>query len=231
MSDQPTAASPDGEGKHGNDNDVRKAAHDAVREMRQRLTKLGDDGLDLLFRSARSHHGWQDRPVSDEEIRELYEVVKWGPTSVNGNPARFIFVRSAEAKKKLSECVKPGNVHKVLAAPVTAIIAYDMEFWTELDQLHAHEDMTHMFRDKPANAEKSAFRNSTLQGAYFMIAARAMGFDVGPKSGFDNAKVDAAFFDGTSLKSNFLCSFGYADETAIFQRLPRLDFDRACEIL
>jgi 3-hydroxypropanoate dehydrogenase len=214
----------------GNDNDVRQAAHEAVRAMRQRLTKLGDDGLDLLFRHARSHYGWQDRPVTDDEIRELYEIVKWGPTSTNGNHARFIFVRSPEAKEKLSTCVKPGNVPKILAAPVTAIIAYDTEFWTELPRLHAHQDMTHMFREKPAHAEKAALRNSSLQGAYFMIAARAMGFDVGPKSGFDNAKVDEAFFAGTNLKSNFLCSIGYADETAIFQRLPRLEFEEACEI-
>ena len=229
MSDQKNVSStaPTGD----NDNDVRAAAHEAIRAMRNRLTKLGDDGLDLLFRDARSHYGWQDRPVTDDEIRELYEVVKWGPTSANGNPARFVFVRSPEARQKLSECVKPGNAPKVLAAPVTAIIAYDADFWTELPRLHPHKDMTPMFRDKQAHAEKTAFRNSTLQGAYFMIAARAMGFDVGPKSGFDHDKVDAAFFAGTSLKTNFLCSFGYADETAVFQRLPRFDFDEVCKIV
>lgn len=224
-----TASTPDN--VNDNHDDAREAAHESVRAMRRRLTKLGDDGLDLLFRSARSHHGWQDRPVTDQEIRDLYDIVKWGPTSANGNPARFIFVRSPEAKEKLSQCVKPGNVPKILAAPVTVIIAYDVEFWTELPKLHPHQDMTHMFRDKQAHAEKTALRNSSLQGAYFMIAARAMGFDVGPKSGFDNAKVDEAFFAGSSLKSNFLCSFGYADEKAIFQRLPRFDFDEACKII
>lgn len=209
----------------------REAAQQAVRDLRERIKRLDDDGLDLVFRQARSHYGWKDRAVSQQLLHELYETIKFMPTAGNGNPARIVFVRSGAAKEKLLGCVKPGNIAKIAAAPVTAIIAYDVEFWRKLEALHPHRDNAGPFRNDPAKAERDAFRNGTLQGGYFMLAARALGLDVGPMSGFFNEKVDAQFFEGTSIRSNFLCNIGYADETAIFQRLPRLDFESVCSIL
>lgn len=208
----------------------RLAAHEAVRAMRTRLGELDDASLDLLFRQARSHYGWTDRPVPDAMLRELYELVRMAPTANNGNPARLVFVVSPEAKARLQQCVGPGNVPKVAEAPVTVIIAYDPEFWRRLDKLEPHRTDWDRFSGDPERAEKIAFRNSSIQGAFLILAARAMGLDTGPMSGFSNAKVDEAFLAGTPYKSNFLCNLGYADETAIFQRLPRLDFDEACRI-
>lgn len=209
----------------------REAARRAVRALRERITELDDDGLDLLFRQARSHYGWTDRPVPRAKLEDLFEIVRHMPTAGNGNPARYVFVTTPEGKEKLLGCVNPGNVPKIEAAPVTAIIAYDTEFWRHLGRLHPHKDNSARFRDDPQKAERDAFRNGTLQGAYLMLAARAIGLDVGPMSGFSNDKVDAAFFPGTSLKSNFLCNLGYADETAIFQRLPRFGFDDVCKVI
>lgn len=208
----------------------RQAAHEAVRAMRRRLAQVDDKALDLLFLQARSHYGWTDKPVPEALLRRLYELVRMAPTANNGNPARFVFVVSPEAKAKLGECVGPGNAPKVAAAPVTAIIAYDPEFWRKLDKLEPHRTDGDRFAGDPERAEKIAFRNSSLQGAFLILAARALGLDTGPMSGFSNAKVDEAFLAGTSFKSNFLCNLGYADETAIFQRLPRLDFEEACRI-
>lgn len=211
--------------------EARAGAQQAVRDMRARLRRLDDDGLDLILREARSHYAWTDKPVSEAEIRTLYDAVKMGPTSMNGCPARFVFVTSRQSRDRLAPCLKPGNVAKMMSAPLTVIVAHDVEFWRHLAMLHPHDDMSAMFRDDPAKAEIAAFRNATLQGAYLIIAARALGYDVGAMSGFSNAKVDAEFFAGTSWRSNFLCNIGYADERALFQRLPRFTFEESCEII
>ena len=211
--------------------DLRAAAQADVREMRGTLTTLNEAQIDLILGKARSHYAWTDKPVSDDLLHRIFDITKMGPTSMNTCPARFIFVRSEESKKRLAKSLKPANVPKVMGAPVTAIIAYDLEFWTELPRLFPHEDRRPHFEGKPKHAEDTAFRNGTLQAAYFMIAARALGLDVGAISGFDNAVVDAEFFAGTTLKSNFLCNLGFADEGALFQRLPRFDFDDVCSII
>ena len=212
----------------GVDEDVRAIAQQRVRDLRARIQRLDDTSLDLVFREARSHHTWTDRQVSEEDIRSLYDIVKMGATSMNGCPARFVFVRTQEGKSRLAEAVKPTNLSKLMGAPVSVIVAYDPEFWRALPKLFPHEDRRPHFADKPEYSVETAFRNSTLQGAYLMIAARAMGFDVGAMSGFDNKIVDLEFFSGTTWKSNFLCNIGYADETGLFQRLPRFDFDDVC---
>lgn len=210
--------------------DARARARQAVRDMRGRLQRLDDAGIDLILRDARSHYAWKEEPFTAAEMHALYDVVKMGPTSMNGCPARFVWVTSREGKERLAPCVNEGNVKKMMTAPVTVIVAYDVEFWRELPKLHPHDDRRHVFADDPAKAEKAAFRNGTLQGAYLIIAARALGYDVGAMSGFSNAKVDAEFFAGTSLRSNFLCNIGHADEGALFQRLPRFTFDEACTV-
>lgn len=207
---------------------VRAKAQADVRALRDRVDHLNDDAIDLILRQARSHYAWTDKPVTDEIIHQLYEITAGGPTSMNTCPARFVFVRSQEGKERLAKSLKPANVPKVMGAPVTVIIAHDLDFWTELPFLFPHEDRRPHFEGKAEHAEVTAFRNGTLQGGYFMIAARALGLDVGPISGFSNDIVDAEFFDGTSLKSNFLCNIGYADETALFQKLPRFAFDKVC---
>lgn len=210
---------------------VREAARNDVRAMRGTLETLDNAQIDLILGKARSHYAWIDKPVSDDLLHQIFEIAIMGPTSMNTCPARIKYVRSEAAKEKLSKSLKPANVPKVMGAPVTAIIAFDLEFWIHLPKLFPHEDRRFMFEGKAKHIEDTAFRNSTLQGAYFMIAARALGLDVGAISGFDNAVVDEEFFVGTSLKSNFLCNLGYADESALFQRLPRFDFDDVCEIL
>lgn len=206
----------------------RLVAQEQVRQLRATKPVLDAESLSVILTGARSHGAWQDRPVTEEQLHQIYEIVKMGSTSMNGCPARFVFVRSADGKKRLAKSLKPANVAKAMGAPVTAIIAYDTEFWRELPRLFPHEDRRGHFAGKPAFAEETAFRNATLQGAYFIIAARAIGLDVGPMSGFSNEIVDAEFFAGTTLKSNFLCNIGYADETALFQRLPRFDFEDVC---
>ena len=196
--------------------------------MRSRIDRLSDDAIDLILTDARSHYAWTDKPVSDSILHRIYEITASGATSMNTCPARFVFVRSPEGKQRLAKSLKPANVGKMMGAPVTAIIAHDLDFWTELPYLFPHEDRRHFFEGKPEHCEQTAFRNGTLQGGYFMLAARALGLDVGPMSGFDAAGVKAAFFAGTSLRSNFLCNIGYADETALFQKLPRFSFDQVC---
>lgn len=207
---------------------LREAAQNSVRDMRKRLDALDNDSIGMILTEARSHYAWTDRPVSEEQVHRIYNMVKMGSTSMNSCPARFVFVQSKEGKERLSKALKPANIAKMIGAPVTAIIAYDVEFWRELPKLFPHEDRRGHFSDKPAYAEETAFRNSTLQGGYLMTAARAIGLDVGAMSGFSNEIVDEEFFAGTTLKSNFLCNIGYADETALFQRLPRFDFDDVC---
>ena len=214
----------------GDDLDKQRiSAQSDVRDLRERKRKLDKDSVDVILSGARSHYAWTDKPVSDEQIREIYDMVKMGSTSMNSCPARFVFVRTPKGKQRLEKSLKPANVQKMMGAPVTAIIAYDPEFWMELLRLFPHEDRRGHFSGKAEFAEETAFRNSTLQGGYLMTAARAIGLDVGAMSGFSNEVVDAEFFAGTSLKSNFLCNIGYANEAALFQRLPRFDFEDVCE--
>ena len=207
---------------------LRAEAQAEILSLRERTNQLDEDSLDLILTGARSHYAWTDRPVSEEQIRTIYDIVKTGATSMNGSPARFVFVRTDEGKDKLAKSLKPANVPKMKAAPVTAIIAYDLAFWQSLPFLFPHEDRRPHFDGKPIYAEETAFRNGTLQGGYLMTAARAIGLDVGPMSGFSNEVVDKEFFAGTTLKSNFLCNIGYADVSAIFHKLPRFDFEDVC---
>jgi 3-hydroxypropanoate dehydrogenase len=195
---------------------------------------LSDADLDTIFREARTHRKFQDKPVSEVSVRAIYELTKMGPTSFNCSPARFVFVTSAEAKEKLKAVVGPGNVEKVLKAPVTAIVATDSQFYDHLEALNPGSPMVGGFIDnlkKNAGlAESTGFRNGTLQGAYLVIAARALGLDCCPMSGFDNAALDKAFFPDGRYKSNFICAIGHGDTAALMPRLPRLDFDEACSI-
>ena len=191
---------------------------------------LPPDALDQLFLAARTHHGWQDRPVSDALLRQVYELARMGPTSSNCNPARIVFVTSQAAKERLKPALSEGNVAQTLAAPATAIIAYDLEFYEQLPTLFPAKDVRSSFIGREQAVQTTAFRNGTLQGAYLMLAARALGLDCGPMSGFNNAKVDEIFFAGTSWRSNFLCNLGYGDPAKLHPRGPRLDFDTACRI-
>lgn len=191
---------------------------------------LTAEGLDTLFREARSFSHWLDRPVTDVQLRQLYELAKWGPTSANSCPARFLFVQSAGAKERLKPCLAPGNVEKSMSAPVVAIIAMDMEFYEELPRLFPHTGARSWYAGKPAAIQETAFRNSTLQGAYLMLAARSLGLDCGPMSGFDAGKVDQTFFPEKPWKSNFICAIGYGDRSKLHPRGPRLEFDEACRV-
>ncbi len=192
---------------------------------------VSQEALDQILTKARTHSAWLSEPVRDALLHQIYDLMKWGPTSANTCPARIVFAKSKEAKEKLLPCMAPGNVEKTQTAPVTAIIAQDMEFYEKLPRLFPHADARSWFAGNSAFIETTAFRNSSLQGAYFIIAARSLGLDCGPMSGFDNAKVDAAFFQGTSWKSNFICNVGYGDSSALHPRSPRLDFSEACKIL
>ncbi len=208
-------------------------------------TGATEEALDILFRRARTYGTWLDKAVPDELLRDIYDVMKWGPTSMNGCPARILFLRTKESKERLRPALVPGNVEKTMAAPVTAIIANDMKFYEKLPKLMPHyAKAASLFEDSPELAEATAKRNATLQGAYFMLAARALGLDCGPMSGFDNAKVDQEFFgaglerEGVCqeyspgrLKSNFLCNLGFGDPAGLRPRLPRLDFGEACKLL
>lgn len=191
---------------------------------------IDDKALDALFRTARTHNGWLDKPVSDDLLRQVWELARWAPTSANCMPARIVFVRSAAAKAKLKPALSPGNLDKTMAAPATAIIGYDTEFYELLPRLYPQADMKKNFVGNPAAAQTAAFRNGSLQGAYFIVAARAVGLDCGAMSGFDNAKVDAAFFPDGKVKSNFLCNLGYGDVSKVRPRNPRLTFEEACRI-
>lgn len=192
---------------------------------------LPKTSLDQLFTGARTHNAWLDDALSDQTLGELYDLAKWGPTAVNGSPLRVVFVRSAEAKARLLATLSPGNVAKVKAAPVTAILAHDLEFYEKLPRLFPHAEVKGMFASNPELTRETAFRNSSLQAGYFILAARALGLDCGPMSGFDNAALDEAFFKGTTWKSNFICNLGHGDASGLFPRSPRLDFDEACRIL
>ena len=194
---------------------------------------LDQAALDQLFLTARTQNGWLPTPVDDAQLRRLYDIMKMGPTSANSCPARLLFLRTAEAKARLLPALTPGNVDKTKQAPVTAIIGYDTRFFEWMARkLFAHRpEMADNYARNPALTEVVAFRNGTLQGAYFMLAARAVGLDVGGMSGFDNAKVDAEFFPDGRVKSNFLCNLGHGDPSKVMAKLPRLDFDEACTLL
>jgi 3-hydroxypropanoate dehydrogenase len=207
---------------------------------------LSEDALDQLFRKARTHSFWLAKPVDDDTLRKLYELMKWGPTSANGCPARILFLRTPEAKQRLVPALAPTNVEKVLSAPVTAIVGFDVRFYDRLPKLFPHApSMKDMFEKSPEFADVTARRNSSLQGAYLILAARSLGLDCGPMSGFDNAKVDEEFFGSanqtaehdrelfpwTRVRSNFLCSIGHGDPSRLRPRNPRLDFEEACALL
>jgi 3-hydroxypropanoate dehydrogenase len=183
-----------------------------------------------LFTNARTHNGFAPEPIPEATLRELYDLTKWGPTSANCSPARFIFVTTPESKEKLLAGVSPGNYEKTKQAPVTAIIGMDMEFYEKLPKLFPHADAKSWFVGNQAMIEATAFRNSSIQGGYFIMAARSLGLDCGPMSGFDAAKVDAAFWTGTPVKTNFICNLGRGDPTKLFSRSPRLSFEEACRI-
>ena len=210
---------------------ARNEAQETVRRVRANKEKLDDASIDLILRDARSHYAWTDKPVSEEMLRAIYDITINGPTSMNTCPARIVFVTSKAGKERLSKALKPKNIEKMIDAPVTAIIAWDPDFWEELPFLFPHEDRTPMFRGNPEYSHDTAYRNSTLQGGYFMIAARALGLDVGAMSGFSNAIVDEEFFSENGWKSNFLCNIGYADESALFQKLPRFPFEKVCSFI
>ncbi|MHB0704370.1 malonic semialdehyde reductase [Roseomonas mucosa] len=185
--------------------------------------------LDRLFRAARSQNKWQDRPISEAQLREIYDLLKLGPTAGNSSPARFVFVTSPEGKEKLRPALSSGNLEKTMSAPVVAIAAYDLDFTEQLPKLFPHMDARPWYAD-PEVRQVNAFRNGSLQAAYLIMAARAVGLDAGPMSGFNNALVDEVFFAGTRIKSNMLVNLGYGDPAGVRDRLPRLSFEEACRI-
>lgn len=194
-------------------------------------TKICDTALDQLFREARTFTAWRPQPVPLTLVREAYELARLGPTSANSSPARFVFVTSAEAKARLLPTLSPGNVEKTRTAPVTAIVAWDTEFYDQLPRLFPQAEMRPIFAADPTLAYETALRNSSLQGAYFILAARALGLDCGPMSGFDPEKVNAEFFPDGKWRVNFLCNLGYGDPSKLYPRNPRLSFDEACRVL
>jgi 3-hydroxypropanoate dehydrogenase len=208
--------------------------------------KVDDAALDTLFREARTYSKWQNKPIPDQTLRDLYELLKWAPTSANAGPARFAFLRTKEAKERLRPALAPLNIEKTMTAPVTVIVGYDLRFYEQLPKVFPQNPgMAKLFESNPELVEITARRNSSLQGAYLIIAARSLGLDCGPLSGFDNAKVDEEFFAAGKpcfgcdqeffpeghVKTNFLCNLGYGDRGALFPRLPRLSFNEACSLL
>lgn len=195
------------------------------------MPALEQSALAQLFTQARTHNAWLPDAIDDSWLRELYELMKWGPTSANCSPARFVFVKSAQARERLRPALDEGNLAKTMTAPVTVIVATDFEFYKNLPRLFPHApDSRGWFEGKPAVIETGGFRNATLEGAYLMLAARALGLDCGPMSGFNNALIDAEFFAGTAIRSNFLVNLGHGDPAALFPRSPRLSFEEACRI-
>ena len=207
------------------------AAQETFYNLKNNNELPNESQLNLLFGEARSMNGWQDREVSDDIIKSIYNLTKMGPTSTNCCPARFKFIKSEDQKLKLKESLLPNNIDKVMSAPVVAIIGFDLDFSNNMDKLFPHMDVAPMYKNNEIMNHSTAFRNSSLQGAYFMMVSRALGLDCGPMSGFNNAIVDEVFFSGTNIKSNFLCCIGYGDPSKIFMRLPRLDFNEVCEII
>jgi 3-hydroxypropanoate dehydrogenase len=212
-------------------NDAAQTAQDAFGALKQKIQAIDGPGLDLLFREARTVNGWLAKPVGDDMLRQLFELMKMAPTAFNCSPIRILFLRGQAAKERLRPALSPANVDKTMAAPATAIIGYDLTFFDHLPRLFPRRDVRPMYADKPDAARVAANRNGSLQGGYFILAARALGLDCGPMSGFDNSKVDAEFFAGTATVSNFLCNVGYGDPASVSPRSPRLDFAEACKIL
>lgn len=193
---------------------------------------LDDRALDIVFRNARTHNEWLDDPVTDDDLRAIFDAMKFGPTTANSWPARFVFLRSRESREKLAPHLSEGNREKTLRAPMCAIVAYDLEFYERLDRLFPHDPTARSwFAGKDEHVRVTALRNGSLQGAYFIVAARSLGFDCGPMSGFDNDGVDAAFFAGSGWRSNFLCNLGHGDASKLFPRNPRPGFDEVCRIV
>tara|TARA_B100001093_G_scaffold153470_1_gene146226 strand:- start:283 stop:945 length:663 start_codon:yes stop_codon:yes gene_type:complete len=206
-------------------------AQSTFTDLKNNSDPLNDKQLSLLFGEARSMNGWQDKEVSDDMVKSIYELTKMGPTSTNCCPARFKFIKSDDQKQLLKDALLPNNIDKVMSAPVIAIIGYDLDFSDNMGKLFPHMDIAPMYKGNAEFNQATAFRNSSLQGAYFMMVSRALGLDCGPMSGFNNDLVDETFFKDTNIKSNFLCCIGYGDPSKIFMRLPRLNFDDVCEIL
>lgn len=195
------------------------------------MPALSDTALQQLFREARTHNAWRDKPVDDATLHQLYDLLKWGPTAANSCPLRIVFVKSAAGKEKLRPCLSPGNVDKTMAAPVTAILAWDNEFYEQLPKLFPNNlDARNWYAGKEKSIYENAFRGSSMQGGYFILAARALGLDCGPMGGFNADKINAAFFADSSWRANFLCNIGYGDPSGVFPRNPRLDFSEACRI-
>ena len=192
---------------------------------------VSEAALDQLFREARTHNAWLPKPVPVELLRKIYELACFGPTSANSSPARFVFLTTPAAKARLQPALSPGNVEKTMSAPVTVIVAWDTQFYDKLPKLFPQRDMRSVFAGKQALIDETAFRNGSLEGGYFILAARALGLDCGPMSGFDQGKVNAEFFPDGKWKANFLCNLGYGDRSKLFPRNPRLDFEEACKVL
>ena len=208
------------------------AAQESFRRLKEEVSRADPATLRLILTEARTQNIWQERDVSNDTLEEIYQIMKMGPTSANCCPARIVFLKSQPGKERLRAALKPNNIDKTMSAPVTAIIAYDTAFWKHASTMFPQNPGAQLtFKDNPTGSGIAAFRNGSLQGAYFLIAARAVGLDCGPMSGFDNALVDDEFFPDTTLKSNFLCNLGYGDASKTFKRLPRFDFDEVCEIL
>jgi 3-hydroxypropanoate dehydrogenase len=208
------------------------AAQESFRRLKEEVSRADPATLRLILTEARTQNVWQERDVSNDTLEEIYQIMKMGPTSANCCPARIVFLKSQPGKERLRAALKPNNIDKTMSAPVTAIIAYDTAFWKHAETMFPQNPGAQLtFKDNPTGSGIAAFRNGSLQGAYFLIAARAVGLDCGPMSGFDNALVDDEFFPDTTLKSNFLCNLGYGDASKTFKRLPRFYFDEVCEIL
>ena len=208
------------------------AAQEAFQRLKEEVSRADPATLRLILTEARTQNVWQERDVSNDTLKDIYQIMKMGPTSANCCPARIVFLKSQASKERLRNALKPNNIDKTMSAPVTAIIAYDTAFWKHAETMFPQNPNAQLtFKDDPKGSGIVAFRNGSLQGAYFIIAARAVGLDCGPMSGFDNALVDDEFFAGTTLKSNFLCNLGYGVATKTFKRLPRFDFDEVCEVL
>ena len=195
------------------------------------IDSLDSAALDLLFGNARTHNVWQDRTVSEIVLRRLFDLMKMAPTSMNISPARIIFVKTEEGKEKLKPALVSGNVEKTMTAPVCAIIGHDLDCWKQLPKLFPFKDMSSLFNNNPDFVLSTAFRNCSMQGAYLIMAARALGLDCGPMSGFDNDLVDKEFFSGTAVKSNFLCNIGYGRKEKLSDRAPRFNFEDVCEVI
>ena len=207
------------------------AAQASLRQLKKDIQTAEPATLRLLLTEARTINTWTNQEVSVETLKEIYEIMKMGPTSANNCPARLIFLKSSDAKERLRKALKPNNIDKTMNAPITTIIGYDIDFWKHAEKTFPQNPATQQaFKNNPSGSQIAAFRNGSLQGAYFIIACRALGLDCGPMSGFDNALVDEEFFVGTTFRSNFLCNLGYGDVSGTFKRLPRHEFDEVCKI-